>query len=194
MDGTGRGATRAGVNDGRQGGLTRRDALRRAAVIGGAVAYTAPAVQRLGMLSAHAVSPPPPPPPPPPPSTFTGVSYVGLVFTCDGQQYRAKWEEGGGWGDADGSNLPGCPAPGGWSSAPAYPSPAAIGVSTNYVDGELFSVTFTLPGAPGTCHFESGAGVAKGGNPGNEQSGGFCVSGAVDPTDDRRITFTAPTA
>jgi hypothetical protein len=177
--------------------MNRRDALRRVAVIGGAAVWTAPGVQRLGMLAAHAVSPPPSPPPtsppPSPPPTsppveeFAGISYIGLVFVCSGKTFRAKWEEGNGWGDIGGSNLPQCPEPSGWAGATVYPYPGAIGVSTTYISGELYQVTFTLPS---TCTASTGSGVAKGANPTKPQTGGYCVAGAVG-SDPRVITFTA---
>lgn len=179
--------------DGAGPAMNRRDALRRVAVVGGAAVWAAPAVQRMGMLTAHAVSPPPSPPPtsPPPtspPPTFTGISYIGLVFVCNGTTYRAKWQTEGGWNDAGGSNLPQCPEPSGWGSAPVYPNPGAIGVSTTYIEGELYQVTFTLPP---TCTSSTGSGVAKGGNPTNPNSDGFCIAGVVG-SDPRVITFTAP--
>lgn len=182
-------ARRAG-GDGAAAPMNRRDALRRVAVVGGAAVWAAPAVQRMGMLSAHAVSPPPSPPPPtsPPPTGFTGVSYIGLVFVCNGTTYRAKWQAEGGWNDVGGASLPQCPEPSGWSTAPVYPNVGAIGVSTTYIEGELYQVTFTLPP---TCTSSTGSGVAKGGNPQNPNSDGFCIAGAVG-SDPRIITFTAP--
>lgn len=183
--------------------ISRRDAMRRVALVGGAAVWAAPAVQRLGMVAAHAVSPPPsppptspPPPPPPPPPTPTptptpgkiAISYVGLVFTCDGQLYRAKWE--GSWVDVSSlgqfDSLPGCPAPSGWTSAAAYANPGGtIQVSPTYDDGELLQVSFTLPEG---CAFADGSGVAKGGNP---ESTGYCVAGSTS-NGGRTITFVAP--
>ena len=58
----------------RQDGLSRRDLLKRGAVVGVAVAWTVPVVQVVGMTAAHADSPrapnvPPPNNPPPPVNT-----------------------------------------------------------------------------------------------------------------------------
>lgn len=187
--------------------LSRREAMRRMAVIGGATAWAAPAVLRVGMTPALAVSPVPPPPPPtvppppPPVGTFTGISYVGLIFTCSGVTWRAKWEtDGTKWIDVTSvggtwEGLPQCPAPAGWDTATGLPGPdfnavpnkpGVIQVSPTYVNGELYSVQFTLPDS---CTFQDGSGVAKGGNPTNPDSGGFCASGDASG---KVITYTAP--
>lgn len=193
------GATRVGV--GGAAPMNRRDALKRVAVVGGAAVWAAPGVQRLGMLAAHAVSPAPSPPPSPPPTSpppsppptsppstsFAGISYIGLVFVCNGTTYRAKWQAQGGWNDIGGNNLPQCPTPTGWAGATVYPNAGAIGVSTVYIGGELYQVTFTLPM---TCTASTGSGVAKGGNPNVPQTDGYCVAGVVG-SDPRFITFTA---
>src|SRR6185312_9642682 len=52
-------------------GLTRRDALKRGAIVGGALVWSVPAVQVLAMShnAAEAASGPVSPPPPPPPGT-----------------------------------------------------------------------------------------------------------------------------
>ena len=179
--------------------LGRREALRRAAILGGSFVVAAPTVQRLAMGVGHATesAPPPPPEEPPPPEDepFTAISYIGLVFTCNGTTWRAKWEEGKGWisvvsVSGKWESLPQCPAPSSWSSATGLPGPShntvpdkgSISVSTNYIGSELKSVTFQLPSG---CVFQGSSGLAKGGG----GDTGYCVSGAVDGT---RITFTAP--
>lgn len=172
--------------------IARREVLLRGAALGAALAVASPVVQGLGRVSAFAQGSPPPPPPPPA-TGFTALSYVGLVFTCDGIDYRAKWEEGegsDGWGDIGGENLPQCPTPVGWSEATVYPDAGEIGVSTTYVGGELYQVTYTLPQG---CTASNGSGAAKGGNPDNLRSSGFCVPGVVGDNP-RVITFTAPTS
>jgi hypothetical protein len=63
-------------------GMTRRDALRRGAVIGGALVWAAPAVQTLarpafaGALNGSPVG-----------NTY---SFVAVLFYCGGQYYRVK--------------------------------------------------------------------------------------------------------
>ena len=76
-----------------QGGLSRRDMLKRSAVVGGALVWTTPAVQSL-MPAAHAGTEAP-----------SGWSNFTFVFTYDGTKYQAKYENGGG-------------VPDGWENSP----------------------------------------------------------------------------
>jgi hypothetical protein len=69
-------------------GLTRRDLLRRGAVLGGAVIWTTPVVQTLGMGRAFAQTA----------SPIEGgkdVSYAVISWECDGATLKVKWEPGG---------------------------------------------------------------------------------------------------
>jgi hypothetical protein len=184
--------------------IGRRELIRRGAALGAALAVASPAVQALGRAAAFAntspVPPSPPPSPPPPPrrpDRFTAISYVGLVFRCNGETWRAKWEDGEGWVDVTTlgrwGSLPHCQVPEGWSSATGLPGPSfdavpgaagVIRVTPRYVAGELYSATFALPVS---CTFERG--IAKGGNPSRPQTGGYCARGEASG---RAITFTAP--
>lgn len=177
--------------------MNRRQALYRAAVVGGALVWAAPSVQHLARGMAHAeVSPidegPPPPPPPAPAPQYHGVSYVGFVFTCEGVLYKAKWERSADT-FVDAGNLPHCTAPAGWGTAVKLAGPSHKNVpgkgdilfATSFGDGELYSVTFTLPAG---CSVSDGAGVAMGGGGGRTDSG-YCVGGTV--TAPNEITFTA---
>jgi hypothetical protein len=101
--------------------------------------------------------------------------------------YKVKWENGG---FVTPGNLPQCPDPTGWDAATPYPNTSAIGVSKVEPDGELYQITFTLPP---TCTSSTGSGVAKGGNPTNPNSDGFCVPATIG-SDPRIVTFTAPAA
>lgn len=49
-------------------------------------------------------------------------------------------------------------------------------------------MTFTLPSS---CTAADGSGVAKGGNPENSNTGGYCVARVSDPDNPRIIVFTA---
>lgn len=83
-------------------GITRRDLLRKGAVLGGAVVWTTPVVQTLGMGRAFAQTASP--------TGGQGISYIGInVSGCDvnGAPFFAKWEDGGGWEDSPG-NAPSC--------------------------------------------------------------------------------------
>lgn len=80
-----------------QEGITRRDLLRRGAILGGAVVWTTPVVQTLGMGRAFAQSTSP--------EGGQDISYIAVV--CD--EFFIKWEDDGGWEEMPG-NTPGCDA------------------------------------------------------------------------------------
>jgi hypothetical protein len=63
--------------------LTRREAVKRGAVVGGTLLWATPVVQTLTMSSAHAATSP---------TTFTGPSYVAMNVTCNGKNYYIKFE------------------------------------------------------------------------------------------------------
>jgi hypothetical protein len=141
--------------------ISRRVAMQRAAVAGGALAFAVPVVQRLGQMSAGAASPVPPPPPPPPPPSFHGISYVAFVFTCaDGKTSRLKWDEDENDYDS-GSALPSCESitPSDWLTAEVYPTPDDVSLEKTNVGGELFQLVVTLPDG---CTAEAGDAVVKG--------------------------------
>lgn len=184
--------------------ISRRKALERAAVAGGAFVAMTPAVQHIARGLAHAqVSPPPgrgdgggrgsgdgrgdgge--------TTFHGISYAAFVFHCDTQQYKVKWENGG---FVEPGNLPHCEDPPSWDTAAGLPAPGydmvpekgAISVQSSYIDGELHSIAFTLP-AGCTATGAAGGAMSAGGSS-TEQ--GYCASATVAGN---TVTFTAPSA
>jgi hypothetical protein len=73
------------------GGLNRRDALKRGAVVAGGLVWATPAIQALGLSAAHADDPSaPPPPPPPPPQTGKIPSHAIFLVDCGGTRYGLK--------------------------------------------------------------------------------------------------------
>ncbi len=58
--------------DTERGGITRREALKRGALVGGAVAWSIPAIQLIAMTSAHAERPSGSTPPAKPPGQVLG--------------------------------------------------------------------------------------------------------------------------
>lgn len=68
-------------------GISRRELLRRGAVLGGAVVWTTPVVQTLGMGRAFAQTASP--------EGGKDISYVVVQWDCDGTKYHTKWD--GGW-------------------------------------------------------------------------------------------------
>jgi hypothetical protein len=78
-------------------GITRRDLLKRGAVLGGAVVWATPVVQTLGMGRAYANTASP---------VGKDISYIGINVTdCavgDAGDFFAKWEDGD-WEDKPGA-------------------------------------------------------------------------------------------
>lgn len=68
-------------------GLTRRDLLRRGAVLGGAVVWTTPVVQTLGMGRAFASTASP--------VGGKDISYMVITWTCGDDQFHTKLNENG---------------------------------------------------------------------------------------------------
>lgn len=103
-----------------QQGITRRDLLRRGAVLGGAVVWTTPVVQTLGMGRAFAQS-----------GTPVGgkdVSYAVISWECNGDIKKVKWEPGIGFSTQ--GALPDCGNVGGTYAA-AVPAGLAVSLHSN---------------------------------------------------------------
>ncbi len=80
-------------------GITRRDLLRRGAVLGGAVVWTTPVVQTLGMGRAFAQTASP---------VETRISFIIMNVSCGDNTYFVRWETEGGF-EADPGNMnPNC--------------------------------------------------------------------------------------
>ena len=81
-------------------GISRRDLLRKGAVLGGAVVWVTPVVQTLGMGRAFAQTASP---------VGKDISYIGInVSNCEvnGAPFFLKWEDGA-WEDSPGAG-PSC--------------------------------------------------------------------------------------
>lgn len=77
-------------------GITRRDLLRRGAVLGGAVVWTTPVVQTLGMGRAFANTASPVD------GCTPDVSFISMCVTCGTDEYLIKWErDGDKWDTSD---------------------------------------------------------------------------------------------
>lgn len=101
-------------------GITRRDLLRRGAVLGGAVVWTTPVVQTLGMGRAFAQTA----------SPVDGggkdVSYAVISWQCNGSTLKVKWEPGKGFSTS--GALPDCGNIGG-SYASSVPSGLSVEIN-----------------------------------------------------------------
>lgn len=134
-----------------ESGFTRRDMLKRGAVVGSAAVWMSPALQIIGVgrHAAQAASAPPPPPPPPPSGgTGKGISFVAFRFVCGGTTYFVKLE---------GGTLSRCEGPNSGENCGVNTSNATSGcglglfTSTNtYTDGEPTRVVVTLNCPGGT--------------------------------------------
>ena len=115
-------------------GITRRDLLRRGAVLGGAVVWTTPVVQTLGMGRAFAQTTSP--------TGGKDISYLVIAWSCDGGAWRhTKFDENG---NAEAGNLPDC-----------NEKVAALGSTPDNNPGFVVSVdgpcaTITVPDLGGT--------------------------------------------
>ena len=76
-------------------GISRRDLLKRGAVLGGAVVWVTPVVQTLGMGRAFAQTASPVP--------GQDISYIGINVVCATESYFVKWEDGSGWEESPGA-------------------------------------------------------------------------------------------
>lgn len=82
-------------------GITRRDLLRRGAVLGGAVVWTTPMVQTLGMGRAFAQTASP--------IEGPAISYIALVIDCGDQHtHFIKWEVDENKWEHNPGRAPGC--------------------------------------------------------------------------------------
>lgn len=84
--------------------VTRRDALKRGAALGGTLLWTVPAVQSFGMNAALAA---------PSPEPNGDISFIGMNVVCDSAAstaYTIKYEGcvGDDCFESDPGNLPGC--------------------------------------------------------------------------------------
>lgn len=143
-----------------ESGVSRRDMLKRGAVVGSAALWMSPALQIIGIgrHAAQAASAPPPPPPPPPPGgTGQGISFVAFRFTCNGTTFVAKLE---------GNTLSSCQGPNSGENCGVNQAGAASGcglfTSTNtYTNGEPTRVVVTLT-CPGGTFVEAMAKAGQG--------------------------------
>lgn len=171
-------------------GISRRDLLKRGAVVGGTLVWAAPAVQTISR-SALAQSPGTPPPDEP---VDGAISYVALVLNCGGALVRVKYETGdadasdatvgGGW--VDPGETPQCPEPDDWDAAEKRLG-SEFGI---VVTGTKAHLCFDLSASG--CSVLDGTAKGRAGILPPGAQNGFCVDEeAVDAT---TVCFTDPTA
>lgn len=180
-------------------GISRRDLLRRGAVVGGALVWSTPMIHSVALAQTQGT---------PVPEEPGAISYVAMVLTCDGQDHQVKFEV---TGDTTGEwvepgDTPGCNPPQGWcgpggtakhgqhplSSSPGSPDqpqgspggPQPGGTPANDCpqnsDGGLLGITvsgdtellcFLLPA---NCVFVDGVAMGAGGDLSPNNADGFC--------------------
>lgn len=113
-------------------GITRRDLLRRGAVLGGAVVWTTPVVQTLGMGRAFAQTASPVE------NGGKDVSYAVISWQCDGSTLKVKWEPGQGLSTQ--GALPDCDNIGG-----SYASSVPAGLSVQIDPANKACILVNVP-------------------------------------------------
>jgi hypothetical protein len=157
-------------------GISRRDMLKRSAVVGGAGAlvWAAPTVTRFGGAAFGSTAGTP---------MGKAISYIALAYTCDNGTTRyIKFDNFAGtksnptYSCTTGNfETPQCP-PLGNENATAYPDDCdKFVVSYDQVDDSGEPTLITISFALGTDCIISGQVFGKCGNPNNPQSGGECI-------------------
>ena len=170
-------------------GMSRRDLIRRGAILGGTLVWAAPAVQTFARPAFGQDTNGTP---------LKGVSFVAAVVVCDGEYFRVKanlnqstgqfiWECDPG---PEQHVSPQCPedTPANWTGAEPVAGgdptdgacSGALGISvttTEGSDGKIDTVTLCLP-ATSDCNFVEGvAGVVfEGGECTKGTNGGNCLT------------------
>jgi hypothetical protein len=146
-------------------GISRRTLLRRGALVGGTLVWTAPVVQTIAAPSAAAGTP------------LDGISYVAVVLSCDGDHYRMKWdvESGGVLVMASGTTFatPGADDMLGYPNLQSGPAP---GASAGLV-GEVLRVSASANCVLVDYAIKHGGGSVGPGTPGQP------VTGSTGPWD-----------
>lgn len=168
-------------------GISRRDVLKRGAVVGGTLVWAAPAVQTISRaaLAQDGTGTPQP--------NGGAISYVAMVLNCAGGLFKVKYETGdgdpndatvgGGW--VDPGETPQCPEPDDWDTA----TPADGGDLNIVVSGTKANLCFDLS-ATG-CTVLDGTAKGRAGilEPGSQN--GYCVEPVTDGT---MVCFVDPDA
>ncbi|MDQ3574429.1 MAG: hypothetical protein M3378_02810 [Actinomycetota bacterium] len=158
------------------GGLTRREAMRRGVVAGGALLWVTPMVQTVGMSRAGAQQASPPG------GQLRGISFIEFRFNCNGTAYYAKVES------INSATQYQCEGPNngqtcGVSDAGAQDGCGRFTLSDLvYDDGDLVRLTVDLACGAG----RTGTFVA-----GQSKCAGDCVAAAVVDAD-TRLFFGCP--
>lgn len=171
-------------------GISRRNLMKRGAVVGGGLVWATPVVQtvnRRAMAQADGT--------PPPDGRIEGgaISFVALVLDCPDGYARVKYnvdeDDAGSWETQPGRNgVPQCPDPAGWDAATDADG-AVLGITVSG-GNQQGRVCFDLSAT--ACTFVAGVTKGKAGvlPPGSRD--GFCET--EDPAHDTTVVcFSDPT-
>ena len=143
-------------------GIDRRQFIRRAAVAGAAVAWTAPVVRSVVGTPAFA-------------KNVTGspkdLSYIAVFYTCNGQSCAVKWDLDTGGAEGGSFELPDC----GTNPGLACGDPSLFSLSGG---GGSMTVCLTQEAVDAGCTISGG--VAKAGS--SQSTGNPCGGGTVSGT------------
>ena len=162
---------------GPEGGISRRQALKKGAVVGGTVLWATPVIQSIGMSRAFGQQPSPVIEPGP------GISFIAVRFVCGGTTFVVKLE------DIDNTDTFTCLGPGEGEFCGLNLSGAVSGCGLGLF--ELFDIVFNPEGevvrvslrlTSACANGSIVAGVTKCGT-----SGGGCGNATINP--DGTITF-----
>lgn len=155
------------VVEGDRSGVSRRDALKKGAIAGGAVLWVSPFVQNIGISKAGATHTSPH-------SSLKDISFIAFLFVCGTTRYGVKLEFNGSGGYSCG-NLP---AP--WSQgndcgvANTGTEPSGCDrISVEVLSSNLVRVTLTTAG----CSFVPGQAFSKCGS--DSSTNTVCVPGTI---------------
>lgn len=98
--------------------LSRREVVKRGAVVAGTLVWATPVVQTVAMSSARANGSPPP--------AFDGPSYVAMNVQCNGQVYFVKFEGDDNAFEDEPGSVPDC---GGFTPASTKADGTELGMS-----------------------------------------------------------------
>jgi hypothetical protein len=125
-------------------GLTRRELLRKGAVLGGALAWSIPTIQTFRMAPAFAAA------------TSFAISYMAMVIQCGDKYYQVKYDVGEGWSENGSLPCGSDQANRSWPSEYEYSSWNDIRPlpepSVTPISGDKVKYTFDFRGlADGSC-------------------------------------------
>lgn len=169
-------------------GISRRDLMRRGAVIGGTLVWAAPAVQTVSRAALAQTTGTPEPEDPP--GDCHAISYLAVVIQ-NGVTYQFKINADGGIETDLNAEVPHCTDPDGWGD-PTNVGGMPAGTTVD-ISGECCWVINLPPDDPNNPDDNyTLIGVAMGAGGDGPSPNGYCVEQPEISGDGRTYTFCAP--